>query len=223
MPEPRKRGRRGRKQRLLSGAGHVERLPYIRNKIPCTEILSEESLEIIEHNADTILEEVAIEFRRDPEALDLWRDAGADVDGERVRIPRGLARTHCDTAPKQFTMHARNPECNVEIGGRNLVFAPVGGAPFVEDMENGRRYGTIEDFTNFVKLSHSSPAIHHAGFHHCEPTDVPVNKRHLDMSMPCCVTAIGPSWAWVRIRAVLPTASKWRGLHSAGFSWTTTW
>ena len=183
MPESTRRGRRGREQRRASvKKSTLDRLPYIQNRIPFTELLSTEALEIIEHNADTILEEIGIEFRGDAEALDIWRDAGAEVQGERVRIPRGMARSLCGTAPAHFTMHARNSKCNIEIGKRNLVFAPVGGAPFVEDMDNGRRYGTIEDFTNLVKLSHSSPAIHHSGFHHCEPTNVAVNKRHLDMT-----------------------------------------
>ena len=182
MAAPKRRVRRGRAERRASAKRPaLDRLPYIQNKLPYTELLSQEALEIIEHNADTILEEVGIEFRGDSEALDLWRDAGADVQGETVHIPRGMARKLCGTAPAEFTMHARNPDCNIQVGGRNMAFAPVGGAPFVEDMDAGRRYGTIEDFTNLVKLSHASPAIHHSGFHHCEPTDVAINKRHLDM------------------------------------------
>jgi trimethylamine--corrinoid protein Co-methyltransferase len=111
----------------------------------------------------------------------LWRDAGADVTGERVRIPRGLARQLCATAPSTFTQHARNPERNVEIGGRNLVLAPVYGPPFVRDNEGGRRYATMEDFRKFVKLGYMSKWLHHSGGTVCEPTDIPVNKRHLDM------------------------------------------
>ena len=69
----------------------------------------------------------------------------------------------------------------MEIGGRNLVLAPVYGPPFVRDAEGGRRYATIEDFQNFVKLGYMSKWLHHSGGTVCEPTDVPVNKRHLDM------------------------------------------
>jgi trimethylamine--corrinoid protein Co-methyltransferase len=105
------------------------------------------------------------------------------VRGERVHIPRGLARKLVSTAPKTFTQHARNPERNVEIGGRSLVLAPVYGPPFVRDMEGGRRYATLEDFQNFVKLGYMSKWLHHSGGTVCEPTDVPVNKRHLDMLM----------------------------------------
>ncbi|MFZ9305266.1 MAG: trimethylamine methyltransferase family protein, partial [Steroidobacteraceae bacterium] len=66
--------------------------PYIVRKIPRFEVLGEEGLATIEDNADRILEEVGIDFREDPEVLDIWRKAGAHVDGERVRMPRGMCR-----------------------------------------------------------------------------------------------------------------------------------
>ncbi|MEM7170426.1 MAG: trimethylamine methyltransferase family protein [Pseudomonadota bacterium] len=182
-----RRSRRGRSgggadaRRAKRTGGHSAKQSYIRRKIPFFEPLSEESLELIEHNADTVLEEIGIEFRDDAEALQLWRDAGADVQGERVRFPRGLCRKLCETIPSEFTQHARNPERSVQIGGRNTVFAPVYGPPFVRDLEQGRRYATIEDFQNFVKLAYSVPAMHHSGGTVCEPVDIPVNKRHLDM------------------------------------------
>ena len=151
--------------------------------MPLFEVLNEEALEIIEYNADTLLEEVGVNFPENPKALQRWRDAGADVQGDRVRIPRGLARKLCETAPSSYTQHARNPERNVEIGGKSLVLAPVYGPPFVRDLEGGRRYATMEDFRNFVKLGYMSKWLHHSGGTVCEPTDVPVNKRHLDMLM----------------------------------------
>ncbi|MFZ1339620.1 MAG: trimethylamine methyltransferase family protein, partial [Paracoccaceae bacterium] len=154
---------------------------FIERNIPNFEILNDEALSIIEWNAETVLEEIGVNFVENPAALELWKAAGADVRGERVRIPRGLARKLCATAPKTFTQHARNPARNVEIGGRNLVLAPVYGPPFVRDAAGGRRYATIHDFQNFVKLGYMSKWLHHSGGTVCEPTDVPVNKRHLDM------------------------------------------
>jgi trimethylamine---corrinoid protein Co-methyltransferase len=160
----------------------IHQLPYIRRKIPLTEILSEEGLQLIERNADTILERIGIEFRDDEEALRLWKEAGADVKGTRVRFPRGLPRSIVQkSAPRTFTQHARNPERTVEIGGNGTVFAPVYGPPFVRNLDEGRRYATIEDFRNFVKLAYMTPAMHHSGGTVCEPVDLPVNKRHLDM------------------------------------------
>jgi trimethylamine--corrinoid protein Co-methyltransferase len=163
-------------------AAHMENVPFLTRKLAPFEVLDEEGLSLIEHNADTILEEVGLEFRGDPEAIETLKDAGADVDGVRVRFPRGMCRQIVQaTAPRQFTQYARNPARSVEIGGMHTVFAPNYGSPFVRDLDRGRRYGTIEDFRNFVKLTYSSPHMHHSGGTVCEPVDVPVNKRHLDM------------------------------------------
>ena len=160
----------------------VQELAYVTRRVPVYEPLPEEALELIEHNADTVLEEIGIEFRDDPEALELLRRAGAEIDAERVRFPRGLCRSIVQAnAPSEFVQHARNPARSVRIGGPHLVMVPAYGSPFVRDLEGGRRYATIEDFRNFVKLAYLSPALHHSGGTVCEPVDLPVNKRHLDM------------------------------------------
>ncbi|MCO6385510.1 trimethylamine methyltransferase family protein [Aliihoeflea sp. 40Bstr573] len=182
-------GRRGRgasggaaaRRAARSGGGPGKTLTYIKRQIPLYEVLNEEGLALIEANADTVLEEVGIEFRDDAEALELWKQAGADVRGERVHFPKGLCRELLKTAPSVFTQHARNPERSVQIGGDATVFAPVYGPPFVRDLDGNRRYATIEDFRNFVKLAYMAPSIHHSGGTVCEPVDIPVNKRHLDM------------------------------------------
>ncbi|MGA0789401.1 MAG: trimethylamine methyltransferase family protein, partial [Ilumatobacteraceae bacterium] len=83
--------------------------------------------------------------------------------------------------PAIYTQHGRNPERNVQIGGDATVFAPNYGSPFVHDLDAGRRYATLADFENFVRLSYMSPYLHHSGGTVCEPVDVPVSKRHLDM------------------------------------------
>ncbi|NDV86869.1 trimethylamine methyltransferase [Aurantimonas aggregata] len=168
-----------RAARVQTGSG--QKLAYIRRALPVYEVLDEAGAALIEANADIVLEEIGIEFRDDPEALAMWRAAGADVSGERVRFPKGLCRELLKTAPRSFVQHARNPENSVEIGGNATVFAPVYGPPFVRDLDGVRRYATIEDFRNFVKLAYMAPAIHHSGGTVCEPVDVAVNKRHLDM------------------------------------------
>ena len=175
------RGGGGAARRAARTAVSFETAKYIERNIPNFEVLTEEALEIIETNAETILEEVGVNFVENPAALQRWRDAGADVKGERVHIPRGLARKLCATAPSTYVQHARNPERNVVVGGKNLVLAPVYGPPFVRDAFGGRRYATMEDFRKLVKLGYMSKWLHHSGGTVCEPTDVPVNKRHLDM------------------------------------------
>ncbi len=177
------RGGGGAARRAAHSAVRIETAKYIERKIPNYEILNEEAIEIIEYNADTVLEEIGVNFVDNPKALERWRAAGADVSGERVRIPRGLARKLCATAPSEFTQVARDPSKSVVIGGRNMVLAPVYGPPFVRDQDGGRRYATLDDFQKFVKLAYMSPWLHHSGGTVCEPTDIPVNKRHLDMML----------------------------------------
>ncbi|SHM22422.1 trimethylamine---corrinoid protein Co-methyltransferase [Roseovarius litoreus] len=177
----RARGGGGAARRAERTSVSIETARYIERNIPVYDILTDEALEIIETNAETILEEIGVNFVENPKALERWRNAGASIEGERVRIPRGLARQLCATAPSRYVQHARNPARNVEIGGKTLVCAPVYGPPFVRDMEGGRRYATMADFERFVKLGYMSKWLHHSGGTVCEPTDVPVNKRHLDM------------------------------------------
>ncbi len=156
--------------------------PYIVRKVGTMNILDEEGLSLIEHNADLLLKETGMEFVDDPEILDIFRDGGADVQGTRVRFEPGMCRMIIQaTAPRQFKQHARNPAKSVVLGGHNTVLCPSWGPPFVHDLDKGRRYAGIEDFRNLVKLHQMIPHLHHSGGVVCEPVDLPANKRHLDM------------------------------------------
>ena len=177
------KGRSGRQARQLerSKKGGGMGRPYIMRNIPTYDVLSEENLLRIEAAADRVLAETGIIFRDDPVAIAHWKKAGAKVDDLLVKFEPGMLREILKSAPASFTQHARNRENSVVIGGKSVVFSPAYGSPFVMDLDKGRRFGTLEDFQNFIKLAQSSPNFHHSGGTICEPTDVPVNKRHLDM------------------------------------------
>ena len=180
----RRSSRRRSSSRKNRDASKVVSNPYIKRNIPYYDMLDEEGISKIEAHAETILEEFGIQFRGDEEAVKLFVEAGAEVDKnnkEIVHFPKGLIKKLASTAPKQFTHYARNPEKSVVIGGDNLVLAPAYGSPFVRDLDNGRRYANLNDFENFVKLAYADPFIHHSGGTICEPVDIPVNKRHMDM------------------------------------------
>jgi len=181
-PTP-ERARSHRDQRQRARPLYPPAVPFIERAIPPYEMLDEEALIAVERHADLILQEVGMEIRGDGRAISLWKQAGADIEGEsRVRVPSGLAREIVKrSAPAAFVQHARNPARSVTVGGRATVFAPAYGPPFVSDAEHGRRYATLEDFRNFVKLAYLTPWLHHSGGTVCEPTDIAVNKRHLDM------------------------------------------
>ena len=177
---PARRGRSARQAARLARA--MDTLPYLTRKLPPVEVISTDGLEAIEHNADTLLQEVGVEIVNFPEGVEIFRSAGADVQGSRVRFERGMCRRLIQaSAPRLFTQTARNPARSVQIGDPYMVLAPTYGSPFIQNLDDGRRYATIEDFRNFVKLAYTSHTLHHGGGTLCEPVDLPVNKRHLEM------------------------------------------
>lgn len=174
--------RRARSSRNRNDADlGVSPSPYIQRQLPFFDPLNEEQLTKLEAQVDWLIQDVGIAFRDDPVALDLWKAEGARIEGDVVRAPADWIRALCQKAPSEFTQLARNPERSVVIGGSNQVFAPIYGAPFVRDLEGGRRYGDMAAFNDLVKLTYMHPNLHHGGFVTCEPCDVPVSKRHLDM------------------------------------------
>ena len=106
----RKRGG-GRSARIAARKSSVsEVVAFIDRSIPYFNVLNEEAIELIEHNSETVLQEIGIEFRDFEPALRMLKDAGAEVDGERVRFPRGLCRQLLANAPAEYIQHARNPD-----------------------------------------------------------------------------------------------------------------
>ncbi|BCH30726.1 trimethylamine methyltransferase [Mesorhizobium sp. L-8-10] len=168
-------GRIGRKA-LRSAA--LPSLPTLVRKIPVYEIVPNEAVELIHQASLGILEEVGCEFR-DDEAIAMWKQAGADVSGTRVRLDRHLLMELVSKVPSEFTLNARNPQRSVKVGGKNTIFVPMYGAPYVRDLDNVRRYGTLEDLQSFHKLAYMAPALHSSSSIICEPMEVPVPKRHL--------------------------------------------
>ncbi len=162
-------------------AEQIEPPRYLTRNIKCYDMLSEEELSKIDDHVDWILKEVGLEFWDDEESLNLFKEAGATVKGTLIKFDKGLIQSLCKTAPSEFEMLARNPKRSTIFGGNKLVLGPAYGSPFVYDLKGGRRQGNMQDFNNLIKLSHMTPWLHHTSGTNCEPVDVPVNKRHLDM------------------------------------------
>ncbi len=175
----RRGGRAGRRAARVNAP--VFHKPTLLRNIPAYEVVDEEGVELIHLMAMRLAEEVGVEFR-DEESLDIWRKAGADVEGERVRIGRDMLMELVGKAPESYTQHARNPERTVQVGGKHMVFAPSYGPPFVRDLDLKRRHATLEDLNNLQKLNHMGESVHIAGGPIVEPVDVPVPYRHLHMA-----------------------------------------
>lgn len=174
----RRQNRTSERQKKVPGSA---KYLHLTNTTTKSAVLSEDALEAIHQASLTILEEIGMDIIL-PEARERMKAAGADVapGTDRVRFDRGLIMELMASVPSHFTMHARNPLRNVEIGGNSLVFAQVANAPFVTDREGGRRAGNREDFRKLVKLAQSYDVIHTTGGYPVEPIDLHASVRHLD-------------------------------------------
>jgi len=151
------------------------------HKYPLYELLDEEAVELIHKKSLEVLSEIGIAFLDDPESQEILRSHGVTLRDQIATFDPDLIEEYIAKAPSQFTQLARNPENNLTIGGNRITFGPVYGPPFVSDLQRGRRDATLVDFQNFVKLTYMSPYLHHSGGTIVEPTDEPVDTRHLDM------------------------------------------
>jgi trimethylamine---corrinoid protein Co-methyltransferase len=151
-----------------------------RNQMPRYEILSEQSMAVLDSGWRRLVSEIGIEFLSD-RALDLFREAGQQIDGNNVRFDPDWVLAQVAKAPREFDVQARNPANSVHIGGDSMVFSGVYGPPFVREGEV-RRDASMEDFRNFTKLAQSFTALDSAGGVICEPNDAPLDSRHLDMT-----------------------------------------
>lgn len=174
--------RRGRNQhRAQRLHKEIKMLPGLTHNLPLTEPMDEAQIEKIDLASKSILENVGIEFR-DPVALSQWKEKGAKVEGERVYIDRGLLTELISTLPETFTLHARDPKKNIPLGKNRSLFVPMTGAPFIRDLEDQRRWPTLDDLAIFHKLVHQSEALHSTAHHIVEPMDCPVSHRHLHIT-----------------------------------------
>ncbi|MCB9136051.1 MAG: trimethylamine methyltransferase family protein [Anaerolineales bacterium] len=153
----------------------------LRNPFPPTEVLTPDDVNAIHRTSLRVLEETGLDFW-DAETLALLKTAGVKVDekGRHAWLDRDWVMEMMGKAPAQFTMHSWNPAKNVPVGGNHLLYAPVGGPPFVSDLDRGRRDGNMADVQTLNKLVQMADAMVIGGGHLIEPLDVPVPVRHLE-------------------------------------------
>lgn len=182
MTEVRTRGGRGGRAARVAARTNPPPvyLPTLTRRVGPVDLLGPEGTEQIHNAAMTILENTGIVFR-DATALADWKRAGADVQGERVRISRGMLMELISTVPSTYTMNARNPERSIEVGGNHSIFANAYGAPFIYGLDGVRRPSQLSDAHNLFKMAQMSQAMHVPGILPVEPQDVPVPLRHLEL------------------------------------------
>lgn len=174
-----------RARRRAENASAVPQPPWSlwRNPLPPLEPLSGDELDRIEAVAFRVLEELGLEFLSADAIAILERNGAKIVDRAAglVSFDRDFVREWVRKAPRQFTLHSRNPDKNLIVGGNYINVHTVGGAPNISDLDRGRRPGAFSDQVELMKLQQSLNCVHFAGGTQVEAQDLPVPTRHLDM------------------------------------------
>src|SRR2546423_10968303 len=131
------------------------------NTMPRYEILSADSIAVLDRGWRRIVSEIGIQFAK-PEAVELFAKAGQQVDGDVVKLDPEFVLEQVAKAPREFDVQARNPANTVHIGGDHMVFSAVYGCPFVREGEV-RRDATLDDFRRLSMLAQSFPELDSAG------------------------------------------------------------
>ena len=216
--ESTRRRRRGAERGLV--AAPPPKLPQPKFPFRPVEIISADELESIHQASLLVLKEIGVDFLHG-EAKSILKDIGADVDpgSDRVRFDPALVEAQMGKAPKQFTLHARNPERDLVIGGDHTAFCSVASAPNSFDRDGGRRPGNHRDFQNFIRLGQSFDQIHLWGGYPVEPVDIHASVRHLDAIFDMLTLSDKPIHAYSlgreRNRDAIEMAKIARGLDDA--------
>ena len=91
-------------------------------------------------------------------------------------------RGHQD-GPSEFTLHARNPAHDLQLGGDWTAFGTVGSPPNVSDLDRGRRIGNREDYQNLLRLGQMLTAVHFLAGYPVEPVDLHHGVRYLHATL----------------------------------------
>jgi trimethylamine--corrinoid protein Co-methyltransferase len=150
--------------------------------VPALDRLDEDGVEAVHDASMQIVEDLGIQLQHG-RAQELVADHGGTVDGDGVAtIPRDVVESCVDRAPPQFTLHARNPDNDVAVGGTDApVRAPGYGSPNVYTYGEGRRRASLSDYEGLLKLAQVEPVVTCTGYNLCDPADVEQGAKHFEM------------------------------------------
>ena len=189
--EARQRRRPARAARVT---GELHQRPFGRVMRPYKpiEVLSADNVASLHETALKVLRDIGMRVL-EHSARDRFRQAGAVIEGDTVKLDPALVMEKLRTVPQSFTLAARNPARSLFIGGDDVVFASVGGPAYVMDNDGGRRDGTHAEMCDYLKVIQSLDIIHQEGGGPFEPMDLPANTRHLDLYR-AQITMLDKSW-----------------------------
>jgi trimethylamine--corrinoid protein Co-methyltransferase len=124
-------------------------------------MLSDDQLQELFEGVLHVLENTGLEVHHQ-ESRQILKEAGAWVDGKRVRLPSWLVKESLRKAPRSFTLYARdgNRENDIHIGPGRAHFGPGPTCPNFIDVETlERRPYVKDDVSTVAKVVDALPNI----------------------------------------------------------------
>ena len=113
-------------------------------------------------------------------ALDILKQHGARVSGKTAYLNRKMIMDALNKCPGTVRWLARNAVNSIE-SGRGFHVQAGGGSVYIQDIDHGRRPGTLADFINIQKLYQGSDIIDIVGFTPVDAGDLDPESKHLHM------------------------------------------
>ena len=130
-----------------------------------------------------VLKDIGVNFKS-AKAREIFKRHGAKVDGEIVYISRRMLEDAIESTPPIFKWWARNEMQYVFMGEEQERphISPTQGPIYIQDLDGGRRLGTLSDLVKLFKLCQASAVCDVIGAIPVAPSDVTKKERHLRIS-----------------------------------------
>ncbi len=120
---------------------------------PTFRMLTDDQVTMIIESALEILDKVGMKVL-DEESRNIYKSAGARIDGEVVKLPEFIVRSSLDTAPKGWVLYDRNGKRAIEVEGRKSYYGTSTASPNTKDALTGEYHETrVEDLQLAARIA----------------------------------------------------------------------
>lgn len=188
---------RQRSTRRRSGPRAVDMI-HLAHPFPPQALFPDDAIAALHDAALGVLERDGMRVLL-PEAVELFRTAGAVVRDDMVHVGREIVAAALSSAPRAWRMRAANPARERRYGAGQMIFSPGSGCPNATDLVRGRRAGSLRDYEETLSLQQAFDVIHILG-PSAEPQDVAPNLRHYALMRGQMTRADKPMFVYARGR-----------------------
>lgn len=156
--------------------------------------VTSDDLDQIHQKSLRLLFETGVQFNSE-EALKQLNKSGAKVNGSIARFPAKMIEKALSQCPSMYRFEARNKDHSLTIG-EGIVIATNAGCMYVQDMDRGRRRGTLKDYINIQKLYQESAICNIVGYTPVDTEDIAPDIKHLYMMLETLRHTDKPLLCW---------------------------